>query len=123
MANKRILKNQIRRVCGDIASQCIFAAELIPGVDADAMGGIICSLAALQEKTVADVNFSFDHKPTDFPDRAAYRKALNAYNRKAYASLKQKFNTAINDIVGRMNALLPQEQKELNKLIASGKAE
>ena len=61
------------------------------------------------------VSFAFDHLPTDFPSENLYRKARNAYYKKAYASLQSKFLDKVNDIVREMNAALPQEVKENNK--------
>lgn len=119
MANKRILKSRIRRVCGDIAAQCIFAIEFIPGIDEKEMDSIICRVAALQQATLADCNFFFDKTSGDFDNGTAYHKARTAYFHKAFASLKNRFNIEVNQIVKEMNALLPDAQKELNKKCAS----
>ncbi len=121
MANKRILKKQVQHVCGDIAAECIFASEYIPGVDADKMGELVCRVAVLQQKTVEKLNFSFDKTPADFETRGQYNKAHRAYCSAAYNSLKESFNNEVNEIVKAMNALLPDAARQVNKQIASEK--
>lgn len=115
MANKRILKKQVLYVCGDIAAECIFAADVVPGIDEQKMGQIVVDLAVLQEQTLQKMNFTFDKAPRDFENRADYNKARAAYYHAAFKSLKNTFNKSIDEIVARMNALLPEEQRRLNK--------
>lgn len=119
MANKRILKKQIQYVCGDIAAECLFASEYIPGIDAQKMEQVVCKVALLQQKTITKSNFSFDKAPRDFENKAEYNKARRAYYAEAYNSLKQSFNNEILEIVKEMNSLLPQAQRAINKEIAS----
>ncbi len=37
MANKRDLKKQISYICGDIATECLIAAEYVKGINKDEM--------------------------------------------------------------------------------------
>ena len=48
MANKRILKKQIRYVCGDIAAECILAMNFIEGIDVEKMLSLVFEVASLQ---------------------------------------------------------------------------
>ena len=41
MANKRELKKEIRKVCGDIAAECLLAKYLIKGADGKALNAVI----------------------------------------------------------------------------------
>lgn len=115
MANKRILKKQIMHVCGDIASECIFAIEYIPGIDTEKMGDLICKTAILQQQTLDKINFNFDKTPSDFENAALYNKARCQYCHAAFKSLKDHFNSNINDIIKEMNTLLPSQAREMNK--------
>lgn len=119
MANKRILKKQIQRVCGDIAAECIFAIEYIPGIDDKKMSNVICRVAVAQQKALEKSNFTFDKVPADFENQAEYNKAHANYSKLAYNSLKDSFNNEINEIVKEMNSLLPAAAREANKEAAS----
>ena len=100
MANKRDLKKQISYICGDIATECLIAAEYVKGINKDEM---------------KNVSFAFDKVPGDFSSRNEYKKARAAYFKKAFAAHREKFNTRIQEIVKEMNAALPQEAKDANK--------
>ncbi|MCH5245965.1 MAG: hypothetical protein J1E84_05845 [Muribaculaceae bacterium] len=121
MANKRILKKQIQYICSDIAAECFFACEYIPGIDNSKMHPIIAKLAVLQKKTLTKTNFSYDKTPRDFENAKEYNKARRAFFNIAFSSIKDKFNTEILEIVKEMNSLLPQEQRMKNKAAASSK--
>lgn len=60
MANKRLLKKQIKYICGDIAGECIMSRYLIPGIDAEKMESIVLEVATLQAATLKRVTFDFD---------------------------------------------------------------
>lgn len=115
MANKRDLKKQIRYICGDIAAECMIAAEYVKGVDAQAMSKIVSEVAQLQTAALSNSSFGFDKVESDYENRAAYLKAKKAYYKKAYSALRDKFNTKIQEVVKEMNAALPQEVKNANK--------
>lgn len=115
MANKRDLKKQISSICGDIATECLIAAEYVKGINKDEMRNIVCKLALLQENALKNVSFAFDKVPGDFSSRNEYKKARAAYFKKAFAAHREKFNTRIQEIVKEMNAALPQEAKDANK--------
>jgi len=115
MANKRNLKKQVRYICGDLAAECLLAAEYIKDVDCVAMHNVVTEIAQLQTVTLANVSFSFDKVLSDFETGAAYRKARRDYNRKAYAVLRTKFNDKMQEIVKAMNAAIPQAVKDANK--------
>ena len=46
---------------------------------------------------------------------AAYRKALHAYNKQAYAKLAEEFHKGVEAIVKEMNQAMPADVKEANK--------
>lgn len=115
MANKRQLKKEIRFVCGDLAAEILMARAIYPGFDKDAVTKIINDIAHLQESAVSAVSFSFDKTPRDFADGAAYRKALHAYNKQAYAKLAEEFHKGVEAIVKEMNQAMPEEVRQANK--------
>lgn len=115
MANKRDLKKQITYICGDVATECLIAADYVKGVDAGKMREIVCKLALLQENALKSASFAFDKVPGEFASRQEYNKARAAYFKTAYGSLRDKFNNRILEIVKEMNAALPQEVKDANK--------
>ena len=115
MANKRILKKQIRYVCGDIAAECILAMNFIEGIDVEKMQSLVFEVASLQTSSLAKVSFSYDKIKEDFESSHEYNVTKNKYFRIAYNSLKSEFNQKVQDIVKSMNALLPQSQKDANK--------
>lgn len=115
MANKRRLKKQIRYICGDLAGECIFAREIIPGIDHDKANGIIIDIAALQSEALAKTTFAFDKSVRDFESRHAYRTARHSYFKNAYKTLLNEFNAGIDAVLKEMNGLLDKEQREANK--------
>lgn len=115
MSSKRVLKKEIRRVCGNLAGECIMAKEAIPGVDKKEVGRIIVQIAVLQENALQRVSAGFDRAKLSFDSARDYRAAAHAYYEKAFAEIKQEFNKRVAEIVKEMNALLPAEVKEANK--------
>ena len=115
MANKRILKKQIKYICGDIAGECIMSRYLIPGIDAEKMESIVLEVATLQAATLKRVTFDFDKCKKDFATDKDYNTARNKYFATAYKTLSEDFNASIKAIVKSMNEALPQAQKEENK--------
>lgn len=110
MANKRDLKKQIRYICGDIAVECMIAAETVKDIDIKAFAAVIDQIAELQTNALHNATFSFDKIPADFESRAAYNKAASAYYKKAYKSFNDDFNTQLQTIVKAMNNLLPRNK-------------
>ena len=45
MANKRDLKKKVKLICEDLATECMFAADYVKGVDANEMYGIVGKIA------------------------------------------------------------------------------
>ncbi|MDE6628426.1 MAG: hypothetical protein K2K36_03550 [Muribaculaceae bacterium] len=119
MANKRNLKKQVKYVCGDIATDCLIAGNYVKGVDPAVMRELVGKLAGLQDLTLKNISFAFDKAPRDFETRNEYNKARAAYFKKAYTSLREKFNARIQEIIKEMNAALPQEVKDANKAEAN----
>lgn len=114
MANKRIIKKQIRRICGELAAETVFAAEFVKDMPVDKVQQIVNNIASLQVEALERTSFSFDKSQRDYANGQEYRKALRAYNAKAFATLKNEFSTAVETIVKAMNEALPKEQKEAN---------
>lgn len=115
MANKRDLKKKVKLICEDLATECMFAADYVKGVDANEMYGIVGKIATLQENALNRISFSFDKTPSVFNNRHDYHKAKKAYFKKAYDSFREKFNNHMQDVVKEMNGALPQEVKDANK--------
>ncbi len=115
MANKRILKKQIKYICGDIAGECIMACKFIHGIDIAKMEDIVFKIAALQETSLVRVTFGYDKVIADFESAHEYKVARSKYFAEAYRTLINDFNNSIAEIVKEMNALLPEEQKAANK--------
>lgn len=93
MSSKRTTKKQIRYTCGDLAAECILAKTFIPGVKENEMANIIIEIAKLQQE--------------------ALEKASIATNKEAFHALNAEFNKTIEEIVKKMNAALPAEEKKL----------
>ena len=108
MANKRDLKKQVKYICGDLATECMLAAEYVKGVVPAEMHKIVAEIASLQTSALASATFGFDKTEAEFESKAAY-------NKKAFAALREKFNNKVQEIVKQMNAALPQAVKDANK--------
>lgn len=115
MSNKRILKKEIRNICGALAGECIIAKWTVKGIDAEAMNEIVYKIADLQENSLRRVSVAFDRTPSSFENAKDYESAKEAYFKAAFKSLKDAFNASVDEILKEMNAHLPQEQKEANK--------
>ena len=115
MANKRILKKQIKYACGDLAGECILAMNFVEGIDVKGMQDIVIEIATLQTSSLQRVTFSYDKTKVDFDSQHDYEVAKTKYFKQAYNTLRADFDEKVQDIVKSMNALLPQAQKEANK--------
>lgn len=114
-ANKRLLKKEIRMICGDLAGECVLADIAIPGIDSKKVNDIIIEVADLQQNALSRINFSFPQGEKSFENAGVYRKARREYFKAAFRKLKGEFNAHIAEIVKKMNEALPEEQKEANK--------
>ena len=112
MANKRLLKKNIRFICGDIASECIFAEDTFEGLDLDKMDDVICRVAILQDAAIKKVSARFAQKPKEFANVAEYRKAKYAFAKSVEKEINQFVGDALEEIVKQMNALVPKAQKD-----------
>lgn len=119
-SNKRLLKKEIRIICGALAGECVVAKMTIPGIDREKLNAIIYELADLQENAIHRISITFPQSEKSFSNGQEYRKARRAYFAAAFSKLKSEFNAHIDQIIKQMNAVLPQEQKDAN--IASLKA-
>ena len=119
--NKRYLKKEIRRICGAIAGECIMASLTIPGIDRKALEQIVVSVAETQEKTLRLISVRFPQTEKAFGNRGEYAAARRAYCKASFTKLKADFNKRIAEILGEMNALLPEEAREANKRAAAEK--
>lgn len=118
MANKRILKKQIKYICGEVAFQCIITRECFNG-NSEKLNELVITTADLQEKTLKNVTFSFDKTAKAFSNRAEYNKAASTYFKQAYGVLHKEFNGQIQEILKQLNAEMPAEQREANKKAAA----
>ncbi len=111
MANKRNLKKAIRRACGDMAGECIFAESTFIDTDIEKWDNIILDVALLQEEAVNRISVSFDKTPSDFENRKEYRKARRAYFKQVEKALSQYMHDETEKVVKDMNALVPKGGK------------
>lgn len=119
MANKRDLKKQVKKICGNMATECLIAAQYVKGVEPKKMYAIVNKLAELQSHALTNISFDFDKVPSEFASMQEYRKAKESYFKQAYTAFREKFNGRIQEIVKEMNAALPQEVKDANKAAAN----
>ena len=113
-SNKRLLKKEIRMIGGAHAGECVVAKITVPGIDREQLNAIIYELADLQENALRRISITFPQSPKAFANEGEYRKARRAYFAAAFGKLKAEFNAHIEAIVKKMNATLPQEQKDAN---------
>lgn len=114
-SNKRLLKKEIRSICGALAGECVIAKITIPGINPESLNKVIYELAELQENALKRVSVEFPQSPKAFPTMKEYHVARAKYFKAAFSSLKNEFNAHVEGIVKEMNSLLPKEQKEANK--------
>ncbi|MDE5752870.1 MAG: hypothetical protein K2H88_09560 [Duncaniella sp.] len=114
-SNKRLLKKEIRTICGALAGECVIAKLTIPGVNPESFNQIIYKLADLQESAIRLVSVEFPQSPSSFDNKKAYADARHAYFKEAFAKLEDNFNKRVEELVKEMNAALPDEQKIANK--------
>ncbi|MBD5380172.1 MAG: hypothetical protein HDR74_09915 [Bacteroides sp.] len=105
--NRRTLKKNIRYICGDVVSQCLFATHCLPGAKQDEFNDVILKTARLQTTSLRRTSVTFDKAPKDFETKAKYNKARREYYSKAFKSLETDFNKQLQEIVGEMNKALP----------------
>lgn len=113
MANLRDLKKEIKKICADLAGECLIARNCIPGVDMEKIDDVIVRTAGLQATALGNVSFCFDRLAEDFPSGREYHKARRRYYRKAYASFREKFLGHVTDLVHELNSALPKPAREL----------
>ncbi|MBR1882696.1 MAG: hypothetical protein IJ808_06735 [Muribaculaceae bacterium] len=92
MANKRQLKKAIQNSCGEMASECIMAQQLLATTDeARAQwDGIVIDIAILQA--------------------TALKRVGNKFNKLQEQELTAFFRAESEKIASKMNALLPKKQ-------------
>lgn len=106
---KRNIKKEIRRTCGTVACEAIFAASLINGVDKEAMEKPIIGAALLQGNALKKVSVAFDKTPADFATRKEYNKARRAYYKKVFAAIRAEFGNSLQELVNAMNGAMPKK--------------
>ena len=120
-SSKRLLKKEIRSICGALAGECVIAKITIPGINPETLNKIIYELADLQSNALRRVSVEFPQSPKAFATVKEYKDARTKYFKAAFTSLKNEFNAHVEKIVKDMNAALPAEQKEANKQILAEK--
>lgn len=114
-SNKRLLKKEIRNICGALAGECVIAKITIPEINPETLNKIIYELAELQENALKRVSVEFPQAPKAFATAKEYNDARAKYFKAAFTSLKNEFNKHVEAIVKEMNDALPQAQKDANK--------
>jgi hypothetical protein len=99
MANKRILKKQIKYVCGDLAGECIMAIHFVEGIDVEQMQNVIFDIATLQTTSLKRVTFSFDKTASEL---AKVKKELGELKNNNLTG-EEKVNAAIAAADARAN--------------------
>lgn len=120
MATKRQLKSYIHNLCGEYASEILFAAAAFPEIKAKEVRDIIAEIAAIQSEYLSKTSISFDKAPRDFESRALYNKERAKYFHKAYTALLCGLEKDLEEkVMKKMNAALPDDVKaEIKKVIA-----
>ncbi|MBD5192777.1 MAG: hypothetical protein HDS88_07780 [Bacteroidales bacterium] len=106
---KRDIKKEIRRTCGTVACEAIFAASLINGVNKEAMQKPIIDAAVLQESSLKKISVAFDKTPRDFSSRKEYNKARRQYFKKVFGAIRNEFGATLQEIVTEMNGAMPKK--------------
>ena len=110
-SNKRLLKKEIRMICGSLAGECVIAKITVPGINPEKINEIIYEIAALQQNALQRTNFDFPQTEKSFANAQEYHKARHDY-------FKSELHHHVESIVKKMNEALPAEQKEANKKAA-----
>lgn len=107
MSNRRELKKYVKTVCGELSGACIEMYIMFPDqIKREDVENLVCEAAGLQVETISKINIVFDKSRKD--DLAGYAKARRLYFREAFSTLVREFNTHVNEIVKKMNELLPE---------------
>lgn len=109
MSNKRNLKKYIRRVCGDLAAEIVYAANVNEEYSVEKVSTIVGKIAELQCVALDRATFAYDKVARDFDNTKEYNKAKAAYNKKAYKHLIDEFNASVKTIVKAMNDARPKK--------------
>ena len=110
MASKRQIKKAIQNACADIAGECIFAESAFGENKIEEWDSIIIDTALLQQEAVNRANNHFDKKVKDFANRKEYNKARRAFFKQSEKELSDYFHAQVENIVKRMNALMPSNK-------------
>ena len=103
MANKKILKKQIKQICGDLATEIVISKD--KAIDREKAMELFSRVAYLQNSSLSKASFAFDKSRKDFPNDAEYNKAKEKYNRSAFNSLKNNFNQSAGEIVDELDKI------------------
>ena len=95
--------------CGDLAAESITAMHLIKGIDRKKLNDAVLKAARLQSHSLDNSNITFDKTPRDFANKQEYRKARRSYFAAAYRSLRENFNSQVDEIIKEMNEALPHK--------------
>ena len=112
MANKRLLKKQIQKLCGQAA------VEVLVNLPKDRAQKIVIKLALLQSHALSNVSFAFDRAQHDFDNAHLYHKARRAYTRQAFTRLRKEFQAGLEAVVKEINEGLTDEERQANKAAA-----
>ncbi len=117
--NKRTLKKEIRLICGALAGECVVTKLTVPGVDVNVLNDIIYDVADLQANAMRLINITFPRSVRSFATKSEYNAESHKYFKAAYRQLKGQFNARVEEILKKMNAALPEAQKQANREAAS----
>lgn len=110
MANKRQLKKAICRTCGEVAGECIFAAEAFGSeANLENWDKIILDVALLQAEAVNRVSESFKQQPNEFANGKEYKKARRAHSKQVVKSIRELMTSTLQEVASKMNALMPKK--------------
>lgn len=115
MPNRRVLKKEIKRICGDLAKACLTAELQFPETDEEKWKNIVMEIAMLQDNALKRANVDYDRSKLTFDSGREYRNARGAFYKKAFAEIQKEFDEHVAQILKQMNAMLPQAAKEAAK--------
>lgn len=105
MATKRQLKKFISRACDEAAYACLITDCSSQEDVTDKITDLLVDLTQLKSQAICAASFSFDKTEADFSDAKAYHEARRTYNKEAYNHLLKEFETKLQDIINKLNAL------------------
>lgn len=117
MTNKRQLKRYIVERGNEIVTDIVIAHKIFPEIKAKDVADVITDTLELMQQSLQRTYIAYDRTPSQFENRAAYRRARHQYYSQAYRKLLEDFDASVAELVKKMNAALPEEVRK--KIVAT----